>query len=104
MLISLIPLVGWVFFIIFTIQDSTPGRNQYGPNPKEEDGEIPKKISPEMKKCPQCAELVKRETRICPFCGYEFYPKPKTIEEEINEFEKNKKNKSTNNFEDEEIV
>jgi rRNA maturation endonuclease Nob1 len=84
------------------IQDSTPGPNQYGPNQKEEYTEIPKKISPEMKKCPQCAELVKREARVCRFCGHEFYPKPKTIDEEINEFDK--KNKSTNNLGDEEII
>jgi uncharacterized membrane protein YhaH (DUF805 family) len=98
MLISLVPLVGGIFFLIFMTQDSTPGLNQYGPNPKEEYIEIPKKISPEMKECPQCAELVKREARVCRFCGYEFYPKPKTIDEEINEFDK--KNKSKNNFEE----
>jgi hypothetical protein len=32
--------------------------------------------SGEMKKCPECAELVKREARICLFCGHEFYAKP----------------------------
>jgi uncharacterized membrane protein YhaH (DUF805 family) len=34
-LINLIPLIGWIIFIIFAAQDSQPGTNQYGPNPKE---------------------------------------------------------------------
>jgi len=34
-LINLIPLIGWIIFIIFAAQDSQPGPNQYGPNPKE---------------------------------------------------------------------
>ncbi len=34
MLISLIPLVGGIVLLVFTVQDSTPGDNQYGPNPK----------------------------------------------------------------------
>ena len=103
-LIGLIPLVGWIFLLILMIQDSTPGPNQYGLNPKEENIESPGTIPPEMKKCPECAELIKKEARICPYCRHEFYPKPKTIEEEINEFDKNKKNKSTNNLEDDEII
>jgi uncharacterized membrane protein YhaH (DUF805 family) len=32
---NLIPLIGWIIFIIFAVQDSQPGPNQYGPNPKE---------------------------------------------------------------------
>ena len=39
-----------------------------------------------MKKCPQCAEIVKREARVCKFCGYKFYPKPVTQEQEIEKF------------------
>jgi uncharacterized membrane protein YhaH (DUF805 family) len=34
-LINLIPVIGWIIFIIFAVQDSQPGPNQYGPNPKE---------------------------------------------------------------------
>lgn len=34
--ISLIPLVGAIILIVFTVQDSTPGENDFGPNPKEE--------------------------------------------------------------------
>ncbi len=35
MLLGLIPLFGWIVLIIFFVQDSQPGTNQYGPNPKE---------------------------------------------------------------------
>ncbi len=34
LLITLIPLIGAIIILIFTIQDSEPGTNQYGPNPK----------------------------------------------------------------------
>jgi uncharacterized membrane protein YhaH (DUF805 family) len=33
-LISLVPLIGWIVLLIFHVQDSTPGPNRYGPNPK----------------------------------------------------------------------
>ena len=35
MLISFLPLIGIIILIIFFVQDSQPGGNQYGPNPKE---------------------------------------------------------------------
>jgi uncharacterized membrane protein YhaH (DUF805 family) len=34
LLIGLIPLIGAIILIIFYVQDSQPGANQYGPNPK----------------------------------------------------------------------
>lgn len=34
LLLSLIPLVGWVILLIWSLQDSDPGSNIYGPNPK----------------------------------------------------------------------
>jgi uncharacterized membrane protein YhaH (DUF805 family) len=34
-LIALIPIVGVIVLIIFAVQDSDPGTNKYGPNPKE---------------------------------------------------------------------
>lgn len=34
LLIGLIPLVGAIVLIVFFVQDSQPGDNQYGPNPK----------------------------------------------------------------------
>jgi uncharacterized membrane protein YhaH (DUF805 family) len=33
--IGVIPLVGPIIILVFTFQDSQPGTNQYGPNPKE---------------------------------------------------------------------
>jgi uncharacterized membrane protein YhaH (DUF805 family) len=35
LLLGLIPCVGAIVLIIFMVQDSTPGPNQFGPNPKE---------------------------------------------------------------------
>lgn len=34
LLLALIPLVGAIILIVFYCQDSQPGENQYGPNPK----------------------------------------------------------------------
>ena len=34
-LIGLIPIIGWIVLLIFVVQDSHAGQNQYGPNPKE---------------------------------------------------------------------
>ena len=33
-LVSLIPLVGWIWMLILLCKDSDPGANQYGENPK----------------------------------------------------------------------
>lgn len=33
-LISLVPLIGFIVLIVFHVQDSTPRTNRYGPNPK----------------------------------------------------------------------
>lgn len=32
--ISLVPVVGGIVLFVFTVLDSTPGNNQYGPSPK----------------------------------------------------------------------
>jgi uncharacterized membrane protein YhaH (DUF805 family) len=34
LLIALVPLVGWIVLLVFSVQESTPGSNKYGPNPK----------------------------------------------------------------------
>ncbi len=36
LLIGLIPLVGFIVLIVFLAQDTKPGDNQYGSNPKDE--------------------------------------------------------------------
>lgn len=33
-LLSVIPYIGWVVVLIFTVQDSEPMQNKWGPNPK----------------------------------------------------------------------
>jgi uncharacterized membrane protein YhaH (DUF805 family) len=33
-LIGLVPLIGWLVLLVFHVQDSTPGTNRYGSNPK----------------------------------------------------------------------
>lgn len=33
-LIIFVPLIGFIVLIVFAVQDSQPGSNQYGPNPK----------------------------------------------------------------------
>jgi len=36
LLLALIPLIGAIVLLVFFVQDSKPGPNKYGPNPKEE--------------------------------------------------------------------
>ncbi|WP_022963882.1 DUF805 domain-containing protein [Halopseudomonas pelagia] len=38
-LIAFIPLIGALVLLVFTVLDSKPGSNQYGPDPKGMDGE-----------------------------------------------------------------
>ena len=40
-LLAFIPLIGALVLLIFTVLDSTPGSNQYGPDPKGMDGQVP---------------------------------------------------------------
>lgn len=35
-LISLVPFIGGIILIVFYVMDSTPGPNQFGPNPRDE--------------------------------------------------------------------
>jgi uncharacterized membrane protein YhaH (DUF805 family) len=35
LLISLIPVIGWILLLIFFVKDGQPGVNQWGSNPKE---------------------------------------------------------------------
>jgi uncharacterized membrane protein YhaH (DUF805 family) len=34
LLISFVPIIGAIVLLVFLVQDSQPGENQYGPNPK----------------------------------------------------------------------
>jgi len=36
LLIGLVPLIGAIVLLVFMVQDSNPGENQYGANPKTE--------------------------------------------------------------------
>jgi uncharacterized membrane protein YhaH (DUF805 family) len=48
MLISFIPLLGSIVLLIFLVQDSQPGANRFGPNPKEDQkSEISPAITPD---------------------------------------------------------
>jgi uncharacterized membrane protein YhaH (DUF805 family) len=33
--INLVPLIGWIWYILLAVADGQAGENQYGPNPKE---------------------------------------------------------------------
>lgn len=35
LLLALIPIVGGIIVLVFHVQDSTPGPNRFGPNPKD---------------------------------------------------------------------
>jgi uncharacterized membrane protein YhaH (DUF805 family) len=44
--INLIPIIGWIWFLIVLCTDGNPGLNKYGPNPKEsEPGEPNLKVA-----------------------------------------------------------
>jgi uncharacterized membrane protein YhaH (DUF805 family) len=34
LLVGLIPIIGWIVLIVFFVQESQPGDNPFGPNPK----------------------------------------------------------------------
>jgi uncharacterized membrane protein YhaH (DUF805 family) len=34
LLIGLVPIIGWIVLLVFNVQDSQPGENRFGPNPK----------------------------------------------------------------------
>ena len=37
-LINIVPLIGFIVYLVFVCSDSTPGDNQYGPSPKGQTG------------------------------------------------------------------
>lgn len=44
LLIIFVPFVGGLIMLIFTIRNSDPGSNQYGPNPKTHYPDVPKEM------------------------------------------------------------
>lgn len=59
---------GWMLFIVALIHAASLPYDQTGPD-------RPSEAAPEQRrKCPQCAEYVKREAKVCRFCGYDLTP------------------------------
>lgn len=78
-LISLIPLVGSIVLIVFLVQDSQPGENKYGQNPKILTSVSPQRQytsnihpGPTGKFCPQCGQNVAINDKFCENCGHSF--------------------------------
>ena len=81
--IGLIPIVGIILLIVWFCQDSVPGYNEYGPNPKGV-GNIRKNMTGEFAgdyvflRCPQCGSNLRLSRGAgtvlvrCPNCGRTF--------------------------------
>lgn len=54
---------------------------------KSEKGMERKALANGYKKCPACAELVRREAKICKHCGTEFEAPPKGVLERLKDLE-----------------
>ena len=83
LLFSLVPLIGTIIILIFTLSDSQNGDNKYGPNPKGVDGNMTQStdsnaergIAVLCEKCFQKMSIPKPNKKIrvrCPSCGHEF--------------------------------
>jgi uncharacterized membrane protein YhaH (DUF805 family) len=75
-LMGLIPLVGAVVPLIFTVQDSQPSENRYGPNPKL-DRPAPPRVNPvadPVAVCPACGSPT-QGTKFCLNCGQSMRPR-----------------------------
>jgi uncharacterized membrane protein YhaH (DUF805 family) len=46
LLISFVPIIGFIVLLVFMVQDSQPGANQYGPNPKGQGSDQPSMPTP----------------------------------------------------------
>ncbi len=46
LLLSFIPIIGFIVLLVFMIQGSTPGANRFGPNPNDEEGAQPRMPMP----------------------------------------------------------
>ncbi|NTU73421.1 DUF805 domain-containing protein [Candidatus Roizmanbacteria bacterium] len=72
LLIGFIPLAS-IVLLVFMVQDSTPGENKFGSNPKESTLNAGAAEGP-TKKCPDCAELIRLDATKCRYCGKVFDP------------------------------
>ena len=45
LLLSFVPLIGWVFLLIMTLTPGTPGENSYGYDPREGDQPSPEEMA-----------------------------------------------------------
>ena len=72
----LLPIVN----LVFLVQDSQQGDNQYGPNPK-----VTTPVKGEQaKKCPRCAETIRYEAAVCRFCGHHFSDRERSVSLSLN--------------------
>ncbi len=70
LLIGLVPLAGFIILLIFFIEDSQPGPNQYGPNPKEF-GDSPNNYQSSTggQYCRNCGTQMPPGSSFCQKCG-----------------------------------
>ena len=89
-LLALIPIIGWIWFIITAATEGQNYSNDYGPNPKDHSQKDTQLNQPEEKfdslnskrsvnheenpefQCKQCKQRVVREDKFCWNCGNDF--------------------------------
>lgn len=69
-------LYGWAFFLIAFIHALSLPYPEVAVASAAPGGYSPRAsgVSPERRQCPQCAEYIMREAKICRFCGYDMAP------------------------------
>lgn len=67
MFFFMLPAAGWILELVWTFQDSDPGENRYGPNPKGEAYTV--SSAPRASRCPYCGAAVSSGSTFCGKCG-----------------------------------